>query len=656
MSSDAHTIRICLFCGGRGSATLIRELLHRPEIELSLLVNAFDDGLSTGALRNFIPGMLGPSDFRKNLSYLLDLYSTQQYALQQLFEHRLPLDFSSDDLAGLRRFVASDLSADLSPALARLLDSLAPATRQRVRALLLQFFEFHDARAQEQPFDFADCSFGNLIFAGAYLEQQRDFNAAARVLAEMANSRARLINVSEGENRILLGLKADGELLASEAMIVGKQSTVAISEIFFLRRPLDLSEWALIADRPLIEKLDWLRKREEQDVPSAAAIEALKCADIIIFGPGTQHSSLLPSYRIVGESILASPALVKILVTNLREDHDIQSLDMTMLVDRALHYLDDPWNDRRGITHVLYNAASADWVDGIKPGTEARDSQGGYKGAAVIEGDFVNPCMPNLHSGFAAIDRILELYEQAEAGPGWGRMDIYVDLVGRLHATQGLIQELLEIHWNDRFRSVALHLDTSAIKNPPTLPPYMTIRDIGDGVSLSEFSLLHTWLLEGNSEYLVTITGDGEYRLHDILRGVDVLDNSHFGALFGSRTQSRRQFRGSLRAAYGESGIMFRISLLGAFIVTTLMSFRFGLIFSDPLTGFRIYRRSRLGRGFEDAVRGRSDGTAIQVTKLLIDSHVEIAEIPVPYRTFAGFTQPKWRFRRGLKNLRDSLT
>ena len=82
--------RIVLFCGGRGSATILRALLRQTDVELTLLVNAYDDGLSTGALRNFIPGMLGPSDFRKNLSYLFGNYSQAQYALKSLMEYRLP--------------------------------------------------------------------------------------------------------------------------------------------------------------------------------------------------------------------------------------------------------------------------------------------------------------------------------------------------------------------------------------------------------------------------------------------------------------------------------------------------------------------------------------------------------------------------------------
>src|ERR1700758_482486 len=107
--------RIVLFCGGRGSATIIRALLRRTDIELTLIVNAFDDGLSTGALRDFIPGMLGPSDFRKNLSYLFGNYSQAQYALKSLMEYRLPGGTGIENLA---HFAAADSYARLDEPLA----------------------------------------------------------------------------------------------------------------------------------------------------------------------------------------------------------------------------------------------------------------------------------------------------------------------------------------------------------------------------------------------------------------------------------------------------------------------------------------------------------------------------------------------------------
>ena len=56
-----------MFSGGRGTESLTEAFVSHPQIDLFLLVNAYDDGLSTGRLRRFIPGLLGPSDFRKNI-------------------------------------------------------------------------------------------------------------------------------------------------------------------------------------------------------------------------------------------------------------------------------------------------------------------------------------------------------------------------------------------------------------------------------------------------------------------------------------------------------------------------------------------------------------------------------------------------------------
>jgi len=47
--------------------------------------------------------------------------------------------------------------------------------------------------------------------------------------------------------------------------------------------------------------------------------------------------------------------------------------------------------------------------------------------------------------------------------------------------------------------------------------------------------------------------------------------------------------------------------------------------------------------------------TPMTITKLLVKNRIEIAELPVQYRTFAGFTDPKWRLRRGFANLMGIL-
>ena len=51
--------------------------------------------------------------------------------------------------------------------------------------------------------------------------------------------------------------------------------------------------------------------------------------------------------------------------------------------------------------------------------------------------------------------------------------------------------------------------------------------------------MLLDWLFKGDSEYLATISGDGEYRLSEILLAVAVFGREPvLGALYGSRTQT----------------------------------------------------------------------------------------------------------------------
>src|ERR1700678_4154590 len=343
-------IKVAVFCGGRGSATIIRELLKSADVHLALLVNAYDDGLSTGALRNFIPGMLGPSDFRKNFSYLLDLYSEEQYALRNLIEFRLPMTFGPDQIHQLRAYASGGPIDDLTDPLRALFGALGGERSARIRKLLKLFLDYADCSRRQ--FDFCDCALGNLIFAGAYLSQGHNFNGAADLMSRLVSSQAVLANVSNGENRILVALKENGELLAHETEIVGRQSAARIRKVFFMPEQLSEEELARIKHLSLDDKEAWLTAHQSPPTLSEEARRFVRDAAIIIYGPGTQHSSLLPSYTIAAPALRAARAPVKAFVVNLGPDHDIQGLSASDLVDRALTWAGDPDNSLRTVTHI----------------------------------------------------------------------------------------------------------------------------------------------------------------------------------------------------------------------------------------------------------------------------------------------------------------
>ena len=63
---------ILIFSGGSGSNLLIEYLKKIPNLDITIIVNAYDNGKSTGVLRKSISNFLGPSDIRKNIEILCD--------------------------------------------------------------------------------------------------------------------------------------------------------------------------------------------------------------------------------------------------------------------------------------------------------------------------------------------------------------------------------------------------------------------------------------------------------------------------------------------------------------------------------------------------------------------------------------------------------
>ncbi|HUB09391.1 MAG TPA: 2-phospho-L-lactate transferase CofD family protein [Myxococcales bacterium] len=646
-------LNVSVFSGGRGSATITRELIRDSRVQLSVLVNAYDDGLSTGDLRDLIPGMLGPSDFRKNFSYLLDLYSAEQFALEKLIEYRLPKNFTREQFEELPALARGlHCRSEFPPALRHIFENLEPGIRSAVADYIDHFFGFYGTAKGRFPF--ADCSLGNLVFAGAYLESGRSFNQAVAALGALVGAKARVLNVTLGENRILVALKQDGEVLDRESKIVSPQSPSPIADIFLLEQALDPAALESLKALPLEGKRAALRARERPVQLSPAARQALLESDIVVYGPGTQFSSIYPSYKTVGlpDALAESPARVKAMVANLDYDHDIQGLGVTDLVDRTLQFMGDPDNQRRLVTHVLYNRDSAQRPQGVKL-DPARAEGGRYKGARLVEGNFQNPARASVHSGIAVVTKLRELLEH-EQFAGRKDLDIYISLNERSLAMSSLLQEFLELPWHETFSHVRLSVNNAAPVEVQ-LPPNLEFKPLDSQGLFSEVETFVQWLQSGTSHYLVTITGDGEYRLRDVLSNIRLLETTSFGAVFGSRNQSRRQFSKSLDAAYGESPALYWTSWAGALLLSALFTARYKVVFSDPLTGFRIYKRSVLLDSLGDSLQSFKPSAAGSITRLLIENNVEIAEVPVSYRTFKGFTNAAWRLKRGLKDVTSAL-
>ena len=88
----------------------------------------------------------------------------------------------------------------------------------------------------------------------------------------------------------------------------------------------------------------------------------LAAADLIVYAPGTQHSSLFPSYLTAGlsDAIAANARAVKLLITNIQADAEIAGSSAVDIIERAVFYLKDkgrrPTPTPALVTHYLLNA------------------------------------------------------------------------------------------------------------------------------------------------------------------------------------------------------------------------------------------------------------------------------------------------------------
>src|SRR5438132_391875 len=97
-------LNVVVINGGRGAAALIPSLLRRHGLNVTSVVNAYDDGKSTGELRRFF-GMLGPSDIRKVQELMLPESEPEHAAHLAAFRYRYPVDCDRlQVLAALRAF------------------------------------------------------------------------------------------------------------------------------------------------------------------------------------------------------------------------------------------------------------------------------------------------------------------------------------------------------------------------------------------------------------------------------------------------------------------------------------------------------------------------------------------------------------------------
>ncbi|MBA3295903.1 MAG: YvcK family protein [Acidobacteria bacterium] len=626
-------LRVVLFSGGRGSGALTAQLVSNPRIDLTVAINGYDDGASTGEVRRFLGDALGPSDFRKNASRLARVLKTAPDPLIDLLDLRLPADLHQRSTGDA---VADAVSTAIGPPELQSVTGLAAALTETARTSVAQRLARFARELQEvaRPFAFADSSVGNLVFAGAFLQSGRCFNDAVDdYCALLGLPRGIIENVTDGADAHLVAIDADGRLLGSEEEIVDAKRRNRIDDIY------------LLDGRPGREDADSLRAAGRDELARRLSARtariginprlasAVAQADLIVYAPGTQHSSLFPSYLTPGlsQAIAANLKAIKLLVTNIQTDAEITGSSAVDIIERAVFYLkekgrlsiptpclithylvNDPQNAESATPYVpLGRLESLEDPRLIRVGNYEEGVTGRHDATKIL-GPFVD----------AYVDRWSAVQ----------RVAVYLHDAG---STTKIVQSILEMV---RGGIGDLPVEIAVFHDGPAALEASFVASLGFPVTRLEGPVeqqdqqLRSVLHAGPFDYVIMFESSGMYNGEDIANLASHLSLGRLDAVWGSRRLSVKDIHESYRLKYRHRSVLGAISYVGSHSLSLLYLAMYGRYVSDTLSAARAVRTS-------DVLR-----VPCRLTDKLVNQHLlsvllrrkaEMFEVPVQFFSIA---------------------
>ena len=618
--STATPLRVVLFAGGRGSGALSRQLIASPHVDLTVVINGYDDGASTGEVRRFLGDVLGPSDFRKNASNLAAALRACPTALIDLLDLRFPAQYDAGDAAAL--LGEGPIPQDgFASRVARVVESLPPPARDAVGARLGRFVG--EMRATGRSFAFEGCSLGNLVFAGGFLLNDRDFNRAVDDYGALVGLRPGTIeNVTTGTNAYLVAVEHDGRVLASEEEIVDTGRPNRIRDIFLIAQRLTGEPLRAIA-AGTISAVDVFGREAANLTLNPRVAAKIAAADLIIYGPGTQHSSLFPSYLTpgLGEAIAGNRAAMKVLVTNIQPDAEIGGSSAVDLVDRAVYYLKNKGQASIPVpflvTHSLLNDPSV--PEATRPYVPLGSTDTIEDPRLVRIGNYEDG-LTGLHHP----SRVLEPFIASIVGRR-ERRRVAIFLTGTTSlnkVTQTLLEfvrggiERVPVGVTVFHASAAPLAAGLAAGFPFDVHAVPAEQDFADAARLQTF------------DYVLLFESSGMYRGEETVPLLGQLTTGRLDAVWGSRRLSLRDIEESYRFRYSGSALRGFVSYVGSHLLSLACLVLYGRYVTDTLSGVRAIRA-------EDVLARHVDLTHKNANHVLLARllrrKADIVEMPVRF-------------------------
>ena len=612
-------INFTIFAGGSGNSRLIEILSKIKDINLNVIVNCYDDGKSTGRLRSLVDGMLGPSDIRKNISSLLDKNDFYEKKLKYIIDYRFKK---------IRPKKIINIIKKNNFELNKTINSLPKKIYERIFYYLIHFQKSTKKNSEE-----FDLSLGNIIFSGIYLNT-KNFNKSVEIFSTLFNKKNQVHNITNGENLYLCAIRNNGEIIKNEEEIVSKPG-ILIEDIYLLKKKLSNKYLTYLSKLEKNLKKKKLNRLSKIPNINRSVSKILKKSNIIIYGPGTIHSSLLPSYltKNLALSIVKSKAC-KILITNIGKDKDMLFEDTDNIIKKTFFYLNlkDKYNINKLklIDYYFVNKIDKDNINNKFLNNYLELKSLPKKNVKYIDWEEEK----GKHNPIILLKEIISVYSKKKIIDlnDYSNISIVVPCLNERKTIKKICTNLKKL--NIIYKGVSLSkeiivVDANSTDNSDKILKkvneirYFKIKNLGRGHSI------RYGINKSKGDIVVIFPSDNEYQVDEIQKIIEPILSKHTDITFGSRAIKCTNLSEQISKIYKKNYFNYVISKYGGMILSIFSLLFFNRYISDPLTTFKAFRKQTWRN-----LNLNSNGVNLEMEIIAKISRTPnyILEIPVNYK------------------------
>lgn len=638
-------INFVIFTGGSGNLELARNLsaLHKrtKNISIDFIINGYDDGKSTGFLRKLVPGMLGPSDFRKNCSNLLEANNQREGILKKIIEFRIK------NFGIYNKLIKKLEKKDKIPF--NFIDHL-PWNKYLKFIGLMRFFNEYLKKQKFNKKEFLDVSLGNIIFTAIFLKKKNNFNLTIKSFSKFFEIDQNLHNVTDGKNLFLCALTYSGSFLKDEVSIIENKKKEKINEIFLLKEKLNKNQVQYLNKlKNFKQKIQFLNKLKQTPSLNLDLKQVFKKADVIIYGPGTQNSSLLPSYltKNLNKYLVKSKAK-KIFISNIIKDKDIVQETTSSIINNFFYYMDKKKkisNKNKLIDYFFLHKEDLNDINNINEKAYLKDDFK-IKGR-VFKFDWEKSSGVHFSNLIVSqIFKIMKMKRFFEKNRSYQSVSIIMPCLNEKKRLFKVLNQICNFKLNNFNPSIELiFVDGGSSDGSLKIAKKFKNLKIYALKNKKRGECIDFGIKNSKGDIIVIFPTDGEYSVSDIPHLIDHIYLKKSDVVFGSRLIKNLDPSKMIKKVYGKNLFLYYLSKFGGIGISTITLILYNRFLADPLTTFKCFN-SKVVKGLN--IKAKGVNYDLEQFLKLYENKVYVDEQPVNYKARSYKDGKKTNFLDGL--------